>query len=540
MAHRSLACLLCIRYPHRPSIEGLMTATLVWLREDLRLADNPALQAAVERGGPVVFAFVLDEESPGIRPLGAASKWWLYHSLSSLTASIAELGSVLVLRRGAAETVLPQLVAELGAQLGVDAVFWNRRYGLAEREMDARLKSSLRADGVTVQSFQGSLLYEPWTVQTGSGKPYSVFTPFYRACLTRLTPRNDLPVPAELGVAFAAGLGDSPVDSAASAAVPGFTTPTLAAVPSDSLDDWHLLPTSPDWASGLRERWQPGEVGAHARLTEFLDTRLDDYQTGRDLPAQEATSELSPHLRWGEISPFQVWHRVDEARQQYPGGQSQGVQDQNGQRAEAATAFIRELIWREFNYHLLFHWPHLATQNFNPRFDAFPWWNTSDRESANEPSAKSSSEALAAWQQGRTGIPLVDAGMRELWHTGFMHNRVRMVVASFLTKNLLIDWREGEQWFWDTLVDADPANNPASWQWVAGCGADAAPYFRVFNPVLQAEKFDPHNEYIRQWVPEALDGSLGYTPIVDLKQSRADALAAYQSTAQSPPETPAQ
>lgn len=460
-----------------------MNSSIVWLREDLRIADNPALVAAANSGNPVTVVFILDEVSPGYRAHGAASRWWLHHSLDSLRADLADIGLKLVLRRGAAEPVLAELIAETSAT----AVFWNRRYGLAERDVDAQLKAALRAEGLHVESFQAGLLYEPWTLQTGAGKPYSVFTPFYRASLTKLTPRGPFPVPSDL------------VDAA---------TGTSTTVASDELDSWQLLPTQPDWAAGLRDRWQPGARGAHARLEQFLSNRVDDYQAGRDFPARQSTSELSAHLRWGEISPFQVWHAVEAERNRRP------------VIAAAATSFIRELVWREFSYNLLFHWPHLSTENFNRKFDAFPWRNTNE-------------SALRAWKTGNTGVPIVDAGMRELWHTGYMHNRVRMIAASFLTKNLMIDWREGERWFWDTLVDADPANNSASWQWVAGCGADAAPYFRVFNPELQAAKFDPEGVYIQRWVPESasLERSIeaGYSPIVDLKVSRDEALAAYQT-----------
>ncbi len=436
--------------------------SIVWLRDDLRLADNPALTAAAERGQPVLLLYVLDEMSPGVRALGAASRWWLHHSLTALAESV---GGSLVLRRGAAEEVLPELVAEVGA----GAVYWNRRYGAA-REVDARLKKSLRevpssASGtVIVESFPGNLLFEPWTVTTGQGEPYKVFTPFWRACLERGV-RDPLP-PASV---------------------------EWVSSGSARLSDWELLPTRPDWAAGLRETWTPGEAGAHAQLEAFVAGPLDSYHR-RDEPAVEATSHLSPHLRFGEVSPFQVWQAAHGA-------------------SRNSAKFLSEVGWREFNANILFHSPDLATRNFRPAFDAFPW---------NEPDP----DELEAWQQGRTGIPLVDAGMRELWHTGYMHNRVRMVVASFLIKNLLVDWRVGEQWFWDTLVDADEASNPGNWQWVAGSGADAAPYFRVFNPELQRTKFDPDAEYVRRWVPEY--GTPDYPePMVDLAQSRKDALAAY-------------
>jgi len=428
--------------------------SIVWLRDDLRLADNPALTAAAERGGPVVLVYVLDEVSTGVRPLGSASKWWLHHSL-------AALGEQLVVRRGAAEELIPALVAEVGA----GAVFWNRRYG-ASREIDARLKARLREDGLDARSFQANLLVEPWTLTTGSGGPYRVFTPFWKAA-RELQFRGPLPVPE---VAWMSAR-------------------------SDEVD---LLP-HPDWAAGLRESWTPGEAGAHAQLEGFVEERLAEYHR-RDEPAVDGTSRLSPHLRFGEISPFQIWERMH-------GAMSPAAR-------KNVPKFLSEVGWREFNWSILFHEPELAQRNYRPAFDAFPW-------SAPDP------EELAAWQQGRTGIPLVDAGMRELWHTGVMHNRVRMIVASFLVKNLLVDWRVGEQWFWDTLVDADEASNPGNWQWVAGSGADAAPYFRVFNPELQREKFDKLGRYVNRWVPE-YGTPLYPEPIVDLAATRKEALEAYE------------
>jgi deoxyribodipyrimidine photo-lyase len=445
----------------------MASASLVWLRDDLRIADNPALRAAVDRGEPFVVLFVLDEESRGIRPLGGAARWWLHHSLQSLSEHIDDLGGTLVLRRGPAVAVVRTLVEEMDA----GAVFWNRRYGGAEREIDAALKTALRADGVEVTSFAGSLLFEPWTVKTGTGTHYSVFTPFWRACRALPTPRAPLPAPRRLD-----GVHRPPA--------------------SDRLDEWDLLPSHPDWAGGLRETWVPGEPAARSRLREFLRDDLADYDRARDEPAAGATSLLSPRLRWGEISPFTVWHEAHDA-----GG---------------AGGFLSELGWREFAWHTLFHFPALATENLRPEFDRFPW-------------PRLRPTLLTAWQRGDTGVPLVDAGMRELWHTGFMHNRVRMVTASFLVKNLLIDWRRGEQWFWDTLVDADGANNPFNWQWVAGSGADAAPYFRVFNPELQAKKFDRDGHYVSTWASDAPS-----EPVVDLGQTRKDALEAYDVVKRAP------
>ncbi|MEN9620756.1 MAG: hypothetical protein RL499_949 [Actinomycetota bacterium] len=442
--------------------------SIVWLRDDLRIADNPALAAAAERGAPVVVVYVLDDESPGARPLGGASRWWLHHSLTSLAAALAARGVSLTLRRGAASTVIPALVAQTGA----GAVYWNRRYG-ALREVDAALKSRLRGDGLVVESFGASLLHEPWTITSGSGEPYRVFTPFWRACLAAGEPRPPLAAPDAL---------------------------TGWPAESDALESWDLLPTRPDWASGLRAAWNPGEQGAYDRLEHFIDHGLSLYHR-RDEPSIEATSRLSPHLRFGELSPHQVWARVHEPL----------APEATANRAK----FLSEIGWREFSYSILFHLPELATVNVRRDFDAFPW-------------EKPDAAVLRAWQQGRTGIPIVDAGMRQLWSSGWMHNRVRMIVASLLTKNLLIDWRIGEAWFWDTLVDADEASNAASWQWVAGSGADAAPYFRVFNPVLQAERFDPDRAYVQRWVPE-VDEPEYPAPIVDLALSRQNALTAYEA-----------
>lgn len=459
-----------------------MAVTLVWFRDDLRISDNPALAAAAESGDDVVACYVLDEETEGIRPLGGASLWWLHHSLAALAQSLTELGIPLVLRRGAAGEVLPQLVDESSAR----AVAWNRRYGLAERTTDAALKASFGEKDVEATSYQANLLYEPWEVTAGSGGAYKVFTAFWRACLAYRTPRKPLPAPLSL---------HGPE------------------IPSDELDAWGLLPTKPDWAQGLRDTWTPGEAGANTRLDDFLDGAAQGYKDKRDLPAVHGTSMLSPHLRFGEISPFEVWHAAQDHR--------------DSSTAEGIRAFGSELGWREFSWQLLFFNPELATVNYRPEFDAFAWESATRSE-------------LKAWQRGRTGYPLIDAGMRQLWEIGWMHNRVRMATASFLIKNLMIDWRVGEKWFWDCLVDADAASNAASWQWVAGSGADASPYFRIFNPVLQSKKFDPDGTYLVRFVPELADAvnvhepwkgaAPGYPePVVDLKESRARALSAYKA-----------
>jgi deoxyribodipyrimidine photo-lyase len=470
-------------------MDDQLPTSLVWFREDLRLSDNPALAAAIERGGAIAFLYILDEASDGIRPLGGASRWWLHHSLAALAADLGRRGHRLILRRGSARDIVPEVVLQTKA----DAIFWNRRYGAAERQIDADLKAALRAEGILAESRQAGLLFEPWMVRTGGAQPYRVFTPFWRACLAMPHPRAPLPGPSSW-------------------------PKSVPALPSDKLDDWDLLPTKPDWAAGFRDIWEPGEAGAHRRLGSFLKEGLPRYAGNRDRPDLDVTSRLSPHLRFGEISPFQLWYVAN------------GAAERDGIDPSNVDKFLAELGWREFSWHLLVHNPDLATRNFQPRFDAFPW---------SEPDAA----VLRAWQMGRTGIPIVDAGMRQLWRTGTMHNRVRMIVASFLIKNLLIDWRIGEAWFWDTLVDADPASNAASWQWVAGSGADAAPYFRIVNPLLQAEKFDPAGDYVRAYVGElaALPADRilklspasrppGYpAPIIDLGASRQRALDAFAS-----------
>lgn len=448
-------------------------------------------------GGPVIALYVHDEESPGLRALGGAARWWLHHSLAALAQSLEQAGATLTILKGPAATVVPAFANACGARL----VTWSRRYGGPEREIDAAIKSALTADGIAAESFCDRLLCEPWTLKTQTGTPFRVFTPFFRALSALGDPPPPLPAPRKI------------------AGLPAAKIPTTHQV---RLDDLRLLPLIP-WDAGMFEAWTPGEAGAHARFEGFLAHGLKGYAEGRDRPDLDNVSRLSPHLRFGEISPRQIWHRL--AAQEGPA------------TPKDRAKFLSEVGWREFAYHLLFHNPDLATRNFAPRFDSFPW--------ADAP------KALAAWQKGRTGIPIVDAGMRELWHTGYMHNRVRMIVASFLVKHLLIDWRQGEAWFWDTLCDADVANNPASWQWVAGSGADAAPYFRVFNPVLQGLKFDPDGAYVRRWVPEiaqlplpllfkpwdapaavlqAAGVRLGLTyphPIVELGVGRERALAAF-------------
>lgn len=465
---------------------------IMWFRQDLRLADNPALNAAAESGAPLIPLFILDED---VMQPGGASRWWLHHSLAALAKSLDKKGVSLVLRKGRAEEALLALIEETGAK----AVYWNRCYDPRAVARDKKLKEELRGMGVGAESFNGGLLTEPWMLRTKAGEPYKVFTPFWKALQ-----QADIPAPLKAPARLQKG----------------------PKVKSDKLEAWNLLPEKPDWAGGLRETWTPGEEGARKRLEHFLDNRLRDYAAKRDLPAVEATSGLSPHLHWGEIGPRQIWSAVES------------IFRSDATQTKPGSAFLRELAWRDFSYNLLFNWPTLETENWKDEFDRFPW--------------AENRKGFKAWTKGETGYPIVDAGMRELWHTGYMHNRVRMIAASFLIKDLLIHWKEGAAWFWDTLVDADAANNAASWQWVAGSGADASPYFRIFNPVLQGEKFDPQGDYVRRWVPELekLDAAyihkpwaapeaalkragivLGSTyprPLIDHAEARDRALAAYK------------
>jgi deoxyribodipyrimidine photo-lyase len=467
---------------------------ILWLRQDLRLTDNPALSAAIAMDAPVLPIYILDDESAGDRRMGAASRWWLHQSLTALNR---ELDGGLLCFAGNAEAILPRLAKNIGAV----AVFWNRCYEPWRINRDRRIKSQLLHSGFKVRSFNGSLLFEPPNVTKKDGSPYKVFTPYYRnGCLENSPPprkpgrREDgFPVYRERG--------------------------------GEKIDDLELMPTI-EWYGGIAEAWTPGEDGARARLDEFLEHGLKHYREGRNRPDQPYVSRLSPHLHFGEISPNTVWY---EAKQR------EGDEDFD----DSLDTFLSELGWREFSYSLLYYWPTLPEKNLQSKFDKFPWRDDPD--------------GLRRWQRGRTGYPVVDAGMRELWTTGYMHNRVRMIVGSFLVKNLMLDWRHGEAWFWDTLLDADLANNSAGWQWIAGCGADAAPYFRVFNPVSQGQKFDPEGDYVRRFVPELAEMPKKYIhnpweapddvladagvvlgkdyprPIVDLRASRERALDAFKS-----------
>jgi deoxyribodipyrimidine photo-lyase len=422
--------------------------TILWLRHDLRLADNPALAAAIQRGGPVLPVFIGSPKEEGVWPPGGASAWWLHQSLAALDRNLREAGSRLVIRRGPALEALTALAKETGAI----AVFWNRRYEPAILARDAKLQKALVADGFEAGSFNAALLYEPWTIQNQSRKPFQVFTPFWKHCLTKPDPTDPLPAPKHL-------------------------TAPATRPKSLRLVELELEPKI-NWAGGLRTAWQPGEAGAAANLSRFLSRAFDDYDGQRNRPDMTGTSRLSPHLHFGEISPRQIWHALRRlaAKKGWP------------EAKWRTSQFLTEVGWREFAHHLLFHFPHTPGEPLRTAFKNFPW-----REDA---------PMLRAWQKGRTGYPIVDAGMRELWTTGWMHNRVRMIVASFLVKDLLLPWQEGARWFWDTLVDADLAQNTLGWQWSAGCGADAAPYFRIFNPTGQGERFDPAGDYVRRWCPE--------------------------------------
>jgi deoxyribodipyrimidine photo-lyase len=470
---------------------------LVWFRRDLRLADNPALMHAVAHAEHILPVYVHDEDDEW--PIGAASAWWLHHSLVALDSTLAKRGSRLTVLRGPAEQALLHLIDTTGATL----VTWNRLYEPQATARDKTVETSLQGRGIAVETHNASLMFEPWEIRNGQRKPYLVFGAFWRQAQSQLQTRpSPLSAPRRI---------TGPAQWPASIAI----------------SDLELLPKI-RWDAGLSERWEPGESGAMKQLKRFTKVALD-YRTGRDRPDLRGTSSLSPHLHFGEIGPRQLFAELKLA-------------SPSGAGAESLSTYASELGWREFAHHLLFHFPHTMDEPLDARFTRLRW--------------SKSRKDLRAWQRGCAGIPIVDAGMRELWHTGWMHNRVRMIVASFLTKNLQLHWREGARWFWDTLVDADAANNTMGWQWVAGCGADAAPYYRIFNPVLQAEKFDPERKYLRQWLPELAslpdkwihqpwtapaselaraNVKLGVTypkPIVDLKQSRMIALGAYEQMRQ--------
>lgn len=460
-----------------------------WFRQDLRIADNPALTLAAQHHY-VIPIYIFDDINIGNKLIGRASKTWLHHSLNSLSKS---LDGKLSLYKGEPEKILDDLIK----RYNVSAVYWNRCYELSSIKRDKKIKEWLKSKDVKVESANGLLLWEPWNIKKDDGTPYKVFTPFYRkGCLQAEAPRCPLPPPQDVNYQH---------DSTASL----------------KIKQLELLPKI-EWDKKILKHWVVGERAAYKQLHNFIKEGLADYKDGRNFPSKPCVSRLSPYLHFGEISPNQVWHTMLDV------GNDRNI-----------SHFCSELGWREFSYSQLYYNPELSHKNLQTKFDDFPWDNNED--------------LLRAWQKGITGIPMVDAGMRELWQTGYMHNRVRMVVGSFLVKNLRLHWNKGEEWFWDTLVDADLANNSASWQWVAGCGADAAPYFRIFNPVTQGQKFDPDGVYIKKYVPELKDLTNKYLyspweapdkvlqeagvvlgknypkPIIDLKLSRDAALSAYKS-----------
>ncbi|MXZ13169.1 MAG: deoxyribodipyrimidine photo-lyase [Candidatus Dadabacteria bacterium] len=416
-----------------------------WFRKDLRLTDNPALSSAAESGHPVLPVYIFESGDSDPWAPGGASKWWLHHSLKALDQSLETLGNRLILRRGRPQEVLLELVTETGAT----AVYCNSLTEPHVIKVDSELERILNKLGTGFRALDGILLFPPESITTKNGKPYKVFTPFYKACLKKLPLPNPLPTLRRL---------------------PRVKQP----IRSDSLKEWKLLPTKSDWSSGWLDMWTPGESGALARLDSFLEQQVAGYGTLRNRPDILGTSKLSPHFHFGEISPLLCCHRA--------------LSHVNPEAENDFKSFFRQIVWREFSHHLLYHCPKFPEKPFQAEFKRFAWVRDE--------------EALRRWQSGLTGYPIVDAGMRELWATGWMHNRVRMIVASFLVKHLLIPWQDGAKWFWDTLVDADLANNSVSWQWVAGCGVDAAPFFRIFNPILQGQKFDPDGTYVRRWVPE--------------------------------------
>jgi deoxyribodipyrimidine photo-lyase len=464
---------------------------LLWFTRDLRLTDHAALHAAISSGRKLVACYVLDDAAGGAWAMGGASRWWLHHSLKALAASLQRAGVTLILRRGDSFTEILRLAREVNA---AELHVGQPNEPTARAAVDA-LQTTLASHGCILHRHWTTLLVDPDSLRTGAGTPYGVFTPFAKACIASGIDPNPLPAPHHI--------------------------PAAPSPDSDHLDDWALLPIRPDWAGGLRDAWTPGEAGALARLHHFTAGPIEQYAEARNLPGTDGVSRLSPHLHWGEISPRTVWQEASRHTGQGP------------------QSFRAELLWREFSAHLLWHHPRLPDAPLRESFTRMQW--------RNDPSG------LHAWQRGQTGIPIVDAGMRQLWHTGWQHNRVRMITASFLIKHLLIDWRAGERWFWDTLVDADLGSNAQNWQWVAGSGADAAPFFRIFNPWLQGKKFDADGGYVRQWVPElanlgaehihapwdapkealATAGiTLGKTypnPMVDLMEGRDRALAAFKT-----------
>lgn len=477
---------------------------IVWFRQDLRLSDNPALHAAYETGHPIIPLYILDDMNAEEWKMGAASRVWLHHALEALNI---DLSDHLVILKGDATEIIPDIINKTGAK----GIYWNRCYEPWRIKRDESIKAFIKdnMNQINVQSFQGSLLWEPWTIKNQSGDPYKVFTPFYRkGCLNADAPREPLPRPERLTYADTSGLGVS-------------------------VDDLNLLPPQQEggWEERMVKHWTISEEGANKRLHDFIEDGLGNYKTGRDHPADNHTSRLSPYLHFGQISPNTAWYSAKKH------------ENKKGWEKDVGH-FLSELGWREFSYYLLYHFPKITWENLNQKFNDFPW----NSQESND---------LEAWRHGKTGYPIVDAGMRQLWETGYMHNRLRMIVGSFLVKNMMTHWHRGEEWFWDCLFDADLASNSASWQWIAGCGADAAPYFRIFNPMTQSEKFDENGDYIRKYVPELKDMpkkhihapwnapeevlkeagvELGVTypkPMMDHSKARDRALDAFQSTKKS-------
>jgi len=475
---------------HHIFVKGMqkMSKALFWFRQDLRLMDNPGLASACQTHDQILLIYILD---PQLKH--TAQAWWLHHSLSKLMAHLKQHQQELILLEGEPALLLQTLIENHQ----IEAVYWNRLYEPQLIARDQLIKKNLKQQGITVQSFNASLLHEPWTINNKQGNNFKVFTPYWKHCRQQIVTRMSSMISK---------------------------WPQAISLTSKTLADWALLPSKPNWASQFESYWTPGEAAAHDKLNHFIDHKIGNYQEQRNFPSIDASSRLSPHLHFGEISPCHIYQRTLEYQMQHP------------ETLASSEHFLSELGWREFSYYLLFHFPKLPFENFKSMFDAFPWHENQ--------------AALKKWQQGQTGYPIVDAGMRELWLTGGMHNRVRMIVASFLIKNLFIHWQEGAKWFDATLMDADMASNYASWQWVAGSGADAAPYFRIFNPILQGEKFDPDGSYVKKWVPElttvstkwihqpwaAPPGGLSIRlgidyplPIVDHQITRHQALEYYQS-----------
>ncbi len=424
---------------------------IVWFREDLRLDDNPALFEASISAKHVIPVYIFDEQNVDDWSMGAASRWWLERSLAKLREQLRNRQSDLLLFQGESASLLSKVISASN----VDAVYWNRLYTPVQIRRDKKIKSQLREAGIEAVSFEGNVLIEPWKTLNKTNSPYRVFTPFWKRVKEDLIarPPDVYPITDKL--------------------------PPLPKklIKNESLQSLGLYHSKVDWAAEFPNYWSPGFEGAIQIKNEFINDEINHYDKQRDLPNIEGTSRLSPHLHFGEISVKALWMEI-----------YRGLASTSQSQQQQIWPYLRQLAWRDFSQYLLFHFDHIDRKPFRADFAEFPWHE--DQQS------------LAKWQQGKTGYPLVDAGMRQLWQTGWMHNRVRMVCASFLTKHLLIHWFEGAKWFWDTLVDADLANNSCGWQWVAGSGADAAPYFRIFNPMTQSKKFDPKGQYIRQWIPE--------------------------------------